>query len=160
VANEAVYQRYSDDGEPSGTAGMPILEVIRKKQLVNVVVVVTRYFGGILLGAGGLVRAYGKAAAGGLEDACGEWVIDLYSCKNSHRISLSGKLQNMLMHEGYLVRDVAYTDDVTFEVLLETLRRDNFEKMLNDLTGGRSDVTYLGKVPVKLDLKGNVLEMG
>jgi uncharacterized YigZ family protein len=160
VANEAVYQRYSDDGEPSGTAGMPILEVIRKKQLMNVVVVVTRYFGGILLGAGGLVRAYGKAAAGGLEDACEIWVKTCIHAKIRIEYHLSGKLQNMLMQEGFLVRDVAYTDDVTFEVLLEEQQRDDFEKMLNDLTGGRSNVTYLGKVPVKLDLKGNVLEMG
>ncbi|MGI6085601.1 MAG: IMPACT family protein, partial [Acetivibrionales bacterium] len=69
VETDSLYQRYSDDGEPQGTAGLPILDVIRKKNLQNVVVVVTRYFGGILLGAGGLVRAYGKACAGGLENA-------------------------------------------------------------------------------------------
>ncbi|MTI81913.1 MAG: YigZ family protein [Firmicutes bacterium] len=68
VINEQI-QRYSDDGEPSGTAGKPILEVINRKGLVKTVLVVTRYFGGIMLGAGGLVRAYSEAAVKGVETA-------------------------------------------------------------------------------------------
>ncbi|MDD4297100.1 MAG: YigZ family protein, partial [Ruminiclostridium sp.] len=69
IDGDTTIQRFSDDGEPSGTAGLPILEIIRKKDLSNVLVVVIRYFGGILLGASGLARAYGKAAAAGIMDA-------------------------------------------------------------------------------------------
>ncbi len=62
-------QRYSDDGEPQGTAGIPVLEVIKKNDLTDVAVVVTRYFGGILLGGGGLIRAYSKGASSAIEEA-------------------------------------------------------------------------------------------
>ena len=69
VGENGLTQRFSDDGEPSGTAGMPILDVIKQKGLTNTLIVVTRYFGGILLGAGGLVRAYSKAAASAVDCA-------------------------------------------------------------------------------------------
>jgi len=69
ISGENIIQRFSDDGEPSGTAGMPVLEVIKRMELKDLVVVVTRYFGGILLGASGLVRAYSKSAALGIEAA-------------------------------------------------------------------------------------------
>ena len=69
IGVDKLIQKYSDDGEPSGTAGIPILEVLRKKDLTNCLVISTRYFGGILLGAGGLVRAYTKSTVGALEES-------------------------------------------------------------------------------------------
>ena len=98
-------QRYSDDGEPQGTAGIPTLEVIKKEDLRDVVVVVTRYFGGVKLGAGGLVRAYTNAAK----------VIEKVMYKEV-RIKIDynqlGKVQNEIMNMNYFVKDTIYEDNV------------------------------------------------
>ena len=99
-------QRYSDDGEPQGTAGIPTLEVIKKEDLRDVVVVVTRYFGGVKLGAGGLVRAYTKGAKIGIEKVMYKEV----------RIKIDynqlGKVQNEIMNMNYFVKDTIYEDNV------------------------------------------------
>ena len=105
-------QRYSDDGEPQGTAGIPTLEVIKKEDLRDVVVVVTRYFGGIKLGAGGLVRAYTKGAKAGIDAAK---VIEKVMYKEV-RIKIDynqlGKVQNEIMNMNYFVKDTIYEDIV------------------------------------------------
>lgn len=105
-------QRYSDDGEPQGTAGIPTLEVIKKEDLRDVVVVVTRYFGGVKLGAGGLVRAYTKGAKIGIDAAK---VIEKVMYKEV-RIKIDynqlGKVQNEIMNMNYFVKDTIYEDNV------------------------------------------------
>jgi len=98
-------QRFSDDGEPSGTAGMPVLNLIKLENLKNVVVVVTRYFGGILLGAGGLARAYSKTAKIGIDSAI---IVDktLYCDVNVEiDYTLLGKLENELSKNNYLINN-------------------------------------------------------
>ena len=105
-------QRYSDDGEPQGTAGIPTLEVIKKEDLRDVVVVVTRYFGGIKLGAGGLVRAYTKGAKVGIEAA---QIIEKVKYKEvgiTIDYNQIGKVQNEIMNMGYTIKDTLYTDKV------------------------------------------------
>ena len=102
-------QRYSDDGEPQGTAGIPTLEVIKKEDLRDVVVVVTRYFGGIKLGAGGLVRAYTKGAKVGIEAA---QIIEKVKYKEvgiTIDYNQIGKVQNEIMNMGYTIKDTLYT---------------------------------------------------
>ena len=105
-------QWYSDDGEPQGTAGIPTLEVIKKEDLRDVVVVVTRYFGGVKLGAGGLVRAYTKGAKIGIDAAK---VIEKVMYKEV-RIKIDynqlGKVQNEIMNMNYFVKDTIYEDNV------------------------------------------------
>ena len=105
-------QRYSDDGEPQGTAGIPTLEVIKKEDLRDVVVVVTRYFGGVKLGAGGLVRAYTKGAKIGIDAAK---VIEKVMYREV-RIKIDynqlGKVQNEIMNMNYFVKDIIYEDNV------------------------------------------------
>ncbi|SCG83576.1 IMPACT family member yvyE [Proteiniborus sp. DW1] len=133
-------QRYSDDGEPSGTAGIPVLEVIKKEDLRNVVVVVTRYFGGIKLGAGGLVRAYTKGAKIGLEAGL---IVDkvLYK-KMKFRIdyTLYGKVENELLRLEYIISDVIYDDAVNLIILCETENTANLINLLTELTSSR--MTY------------------
>ncbi len=110
-------QRFSDDGEPSGTAGMPVLSLIKLEDLKNVVVVVTRYFGGILLGAGGLARAYSKAAKIGIESAI---IVDkiLYSDVNVEiDYTLLGKLENELSKNNYLIKNKIFNEKVCLEIL-------------------------------------------
>ena len=160
IEGESVYQRYSDDGEPQGTAGLPILDVIRRQHLVNVVIVVTRYFGGILLGAGGLVRAYGKAAAGGINESR---VISVRACteiKIRIEYHLSGKLQNLLLNDQILIHDIDYAELVTFTVLVDDDQKEAFHEKINDLTGGKPDITIVGLKSVKHDELGNVLQVG
>lgn len=121
-------QRYSDDGEPQGTAGIPTLEVIKKEDLRDVVVVVTRYFGGIKLGAGGLVRAYTKGAKVGIEAAK---VIEKVMYKEI-RIKIDynqlGKVQNEIMNMNYFVKDTIYEDNV--EIIVYSRLEE--EKLLID----------------------------
>ena len=114
VIDENNIFRYSDDGEPGGTAGMPVLDAIRKSGIVDVIVVVTRYFGGTLLGTGGLVHAYGASAKKGLEESgiIIRTMCDIISVKVSYE--LSGKLQYKFASEGYMLEDTLYENDVTF----------------------------------------------
>ncbi len=158
VESDALYQRYSDDGEPQGTAGLPILEVIRKRELQNVVVVVTRYFGGILLGAGGLIRAYGKACAGSLENAGEIWVKPCLEIKIPIEYHLSGRMQNMLINEGFILGSTDYTDEVTFTVYTPKDRLEFLEKQIRDITGGILRLEAIGDKSIRLDMSGKVLE--
>lgn len=157
VEGDTTYQRYSDDGEPAGTAGIPILEVIKKRQLVNVAIVVVRYFGGILLGAGGLVRAYGKAAAGGVLNAQEVRVRTCVEAKIHVQYHLSGKLQNMLMNEGFILGGTDYSDLVAFTVLITEDQKNNLEEKVNEITGGKACIAYCGDKRVRIDESDRVL---
>ena len=118
IIREGNYMRYSDDGEPQGTAGMPILDVLRRENITNVCCVVTRYFGGVLLGTGGLVRAYTKSAQLGLEAAginqMSRYSVLLITCP----YSLLGVVQNILPEHDCVVEETDYAADVTLTVTL------------------------------------------
>lgn len=131
-------QKASDDGEPSGTAGKPILEVIKHRGLKNTAVVVTRYFGGIMLGAGGLVRAYTDGAVAGI-DAAGPIV------KTLHReivvdvdYTWYGKLENELRGRGIRVGGVDFTDRVRVRCLPVAGEADRFQAWIVDVTQGQA----------------------
>ncbi|MFD5824990.1 YigZ family protein [Lentzea sp. NPDC060358] len=141
-------QRSSDDGEPAGTAGVPMLEVLTRRELVDTAVVVTRYYGGIKLGAGGLVRAYGRAVSEAI-DFLGTLT------RERHETLLlaadhdqAGKLENALRAAGYHVADAEYGHDVTFTV--HTKDPGEFEVWLAAQTGGA--VTAIRGEPVDVDL--------
>lgn len=129
-------QRFSDDGEPSGTAGIPVLEVIKKENLRNVVVVVTRYFGGTKLGAGGLIRAYTRGAKIGLDS--GNMVDMILHAKIKIRIdyTLYGKVENYLINENYIVDESVFDDGVNIFVYIEDSKIEDFTKIITDLTNG------------------------
>lgn len=133
-------QRYSDDGEPQGTAGIPTLEVIKKEDLRDVVVVVTRYFGGIKLGAGGLVRAYTKGSKIGLEAAK---IIDKVMYQEV-RIKIDynqlGKVQNEIMNMGYFIKDTVYEDNVVIIVYSKFDEIESLVDKINDLTSATADI--------------------
>ena len=134
-------QRYSDDGEPQGTAGIPTLEVIKKEDLRNVVVVVTRYFGGIKLGAGGLVRAYTKGAKIGLEAAK---IVEKKPFTEIHisvDYTLLGKIQNELSNREFTVKDIEYTDSVNIIVYCEAERIDELKSLITETTSGTAIIS-------------------
>ncbi len=158
IDSDALYQRYSDDGEPQGTAGLPMLDIIRKKGLQNVVVVVTRYFGGILLGAGGLVRAYGKACAGGLEDAGEIFVKPCFKFNIPIEYHLSGKIQSMFLNEGFVIANTEYTHEVTYTIYSPAEKKDLLVNKIREITGGVFRMEEAGTENIYIDNKGNVLE--
>ncbi|MBR2029678.1 MAG: YigZ family protein [Clostridia bacterium] len=129
-------QKFSDDGEPQGTAGMPILNAIKGKQLHNVAVVVTRYFGGIKLGAGGLVRAYGKAASNVLEEAEKVQFLqcDLFKVKCDY--SYVSSVESTAFAFGKIAEREYYAD-VTYKIIVPIAKSNDFEKKLIDVTQGR-----------------------
>ncbi len=158
VETDALYQRYSDDGEPQGTAGLPILDVIRKKELQNVVVVVTRYFGGIMLGAGGLVRAYSKACAGGLNDAGEVWVKTCHEIKIPIEYHLSGKLQNMLINEDFIIADTDYGEEVLYTIYSPPEKKEFLEQQIQEITSGVLRIEVIGTKEIRLDTNGKVIQ--
>ncbi len=126
-------QRSSDDGEPSGTAGLPMLEVLRKNNLTEVAVVVTRYFGGIKLGAGGLVRAYTNSVVQGIEEAgLAEKVLMgryAFSCGADE----AGKILNTLYTQSiFSIGDIDYGERVTFNLLMPVTSYNEAEEWLTD----------------------------
>jgi uncharacterized YigZ family protein len=130
-------QRYSDDGEPAGTAGLPVLEIIKREELSNIVVVVTRYFGGILLGTGGLVHAYSKSAKLGIEEAN---PIDMVLCqevKISCDYSLLGKVQSEVLNLGFKNLGTQYSDIVTVDALVPQHCVKKFTDNMIDKTNGK-----------------------
>ncbi|MBT2730634.1 YigZ family protein [Bacillus sp. ISL-75] len=134
-------QKANDDGEPSGTAGVPILEVLKKRKLKDTVVVVTRYFGGIKLGAGGLIRAYGKATSEGL-DAVG--IVERRLMRVCHvKIDYSwlGKIENELRSSIYILKDIQYQENVEIEVFVEEENQPAFTEWMIEMTNGQADIT-------------------
>ena len=134
-------QRYSDDGEPQGTAGIPTLEVIKKEDLRDVVVVVTRYFGGIKLGAGGLVRAYTKGAKVGIEAA---QIIEKVKYKEvgiTIDYNQIGKVQNEIMNMGYTIKDTLYTDKVQIIVYSREEDAQSLKSKMTDITSGTAELS-------------------
>ncbi|WP_336990190.1 YigZ family protein [Bacillus infantis] len=130
-------QKANDDGEPSGTAGVPILEVLKKKQLKDTVAVVTRYFGGIKLGAGGLIRAYGKSASEGINAAgiVTRKLMKILSVKVEY--TWLGKLENELRESVYSIKDIHYLENVEFEVFVEEAGINLFSEWITELTNGQ-----------------------
>ncbi|GAA0863448.1 YigZ family protein [Paraclostridium tenue] len=133
-------QRYSDDGEPQGTAGIPTLEVIKKEDLRDVVVVVTRYFGGIKLGAGGLVRAYTKGAKIGLEAAKIIEKVMYQEVKIKIDYNQLGKVQNEIMNMGYFIKDTIYADNVEIIVYSRKNETECIIEKINDITSATANI--------------------
>lgn len=133
-------QRFSDDGEPQGTAGKPILDVLKGEELRDTAIVVTRYFGGTLLGTGGLVRAYGRSAKEGVIAAEIVEYILMRRYVITIAYTLVGKIQYLLAENGYITEDEVYTEDVTLHVLVEEDQCDFFEKQIIEHTRAEADI--------------------
>ena len=126
----------SDDGEPQGTAGAPIVQMLVKEEITNIAVVVTRFFGGIKLGTGGLVRAYTSSAKLGLTSAGICRVIDMTVLKLRLDYSFLSKVQNVSQNEPFDIREIEYTDAVTMNIALEPENSDHVKSLLADISAG------------------------
>lgn len=136
-------ERMSDDGEPSGTAGAPILEILRGENLQNVLVVVTRYFGGILLGTGGLVRAYSTVAKNAVASV--EKVV-MKLC-NEYEVKTDYNYLNILTHyfkkQAITVRDTNFTDNISFRIIVETVLAEQILKDIEEKTARTATVDLI-----------------
>ncbi len=137
---EGNIKRYSDDGEPSGTAGMPVLDVIIKNEICDVCVVVTRYFGGVLLGTGGLVRAYSQAAKLALEAGGVILMENCAVCSLNCTYNQYGKVASIVAEHSSGTDDVIYGADVTIKFHIKPSNIPAIEKKLADATAGEAQI--------------------
>ncbi len=133
---EGNIKRYSDDGEPSGTAGMPVLDVIVKNEIFDVVVVVTRYFGGVLLGTGGLVRAYSHGSKIAVEAAKPVIMQNCLVCETRCAYNQYGKVSSLIMGLGADVDDTVFESDVLVKFHIKPDLLGTLNKKLADATSG------------------------
>lgn len=146
IGTERVLERCSDDGEPSGTAGKPMLEVLTGQGLYNVVAVVTRYFGGTLLGTGGLVRAYTKSTQAGIDASV--VVKKELGCmlKVECDYSFIGKVQYLAATEGVHIADTEYTDHVIVKLMVPDQKVAQMKSKLTEASNGAAKLTEGGQV--------------
>ncbi|MFE4140616.1 YigZ family protein [Peribacillus sp. YIM B13472] len=141
IGEQDQIQKALDDGEPSGTAGVPILEVLKKKELKDTAVVVTRYFGGIKLGAGGLIRAYSKATSEGI-NTTGVVVRKLMRViSTTVDYTWLGKLENELRSSIYQIKEIQYLDQVNILVYVEEPQKETYTAWITELTNGQGNIT-------------------
>ncbi|SHK04503.1 uncharacterized protein, YigZ family [Hathewaya proteolytica DSM 3090] len=145
-------QRYSDDGEPKGTGGIPVLEVLKRNNLTDVVVVVTRYFGGVLLGASNLTRAYSNGASLALKATEIVEKVRGFTVRMEFDYDLLGKIQYTFEKNQWHIEDTAYTDKVAITVNIEKHSRADLENTVKDLT--------MGKVTIEIDEEQYFFKMG
>jgi uncharacterized YigZ family protein len=145
ILNDGLTARYSDDGEPQGTAGMPVLDAIRKSKITDACVVVTRYFGGTLLGAGGLVRAYSKAAHDALV-AAGTLVYERFSeilisiSYSDYQKYISESVQYVIITD-----NCDFSDAVNLKIAVKSIEKENFIKMIKELSAGKANIEVCGE---------------
>lgn len=137
-ANNEV-QRFSDDGEPQGTAGKPILEVLLNKNVHNTLILVTRYFGGTLLGTGGLIRAYGQAALEGLKDAKIEEVFEGVAFELSVDYESIGKIKYNMVQFGVGDAEEEYGEEVILKIQMKKADFEKFKTSVIDATSGKAE---------------------
>ncbi|WP_339227316.1 YigZ family protein [Oceanobacillus sp. FSL K6-2867] len=153
-------QKANDDGEPSGTAGVPMLEVLKKQHLKDTAVVVTRYFGGIKLGAGGLIRAYGGTTSQAIK-ATGVVRRELmqgFSIMVDY--TLLGKVENELRNSPHQLENINYMENVEFIVFVKKDEAEAFQKWIIDLTNDQAKIKTVDQKYIEIDVTSAETENG
>ena len=143
-------QRYSDDGEPHGTAGTHVLNILLKSQLYDIIVIVVRYFGGILLGTGGLVRAYTKSCQLAVDNAD---IISIYPCQKiliTFNYSLYKSIQTLISKYHHRILNQSYDSDISLEIAIHEASFDNFVENLLEISCGQVKIDKLDIVETSL----------
>lgn len=153
IGKKSELQRFSDDKEPQGTAGKPILEVLLANNVSNTLIVVTRYFGGILLGTGGLVRAYSSAASHALKASCVCPVINAVNAKISCDYSFSGKIKYLLEQTAketgnVCINNTEYGAGVVYDITCEITLFDALAKKITEAASAKAAIETTGEVSV------------
>lgn len=153
------HQWASDDGEPQGTSGMPVLKLITAEGLTNVAVVITRYFGGIKLGTGGLARAYTHAAKLGIEAAGICDVTESSLLKYSFDYTYLSKITNYASEMGFEITDIEYTDSVSAVLSCPKESTERLKSAVSDLTSGRAELLNEAETKGRYKTSRNGLEL-
>ncbi|RKL68320.1 YigZ family protein [Salipaludibacillus neizhouensis] len=145
IGEQDLIQKANDDGEPSGTAGVPMLEVLKQRKLKDIVVVVTRYFGGIKLGAGGLIRAYGSATSEGINTTgvVERQLMSIYS--STFDYTLLGKVENEIRSSQFKLKTIDYLEQVTLEAFVKDGDEESFQEWMQNLTNGQATIQQVGQ---------------
>lgn len=148
IGTHGEIMRSSDDGEPSKTAGIPMLEVLKKNNITNTLAITTRYFGGIKLGAGGLVRAYSKSVSDAIKKAnfIEIRILKQYQLKSTY--SYHTIVENLLKEKTNLL-DIIYSDIITY---IFAINDESILDKLSDITLGKAEITYQGEISVDVDV--------
>lgn len=137
-AGRQYLQRFSDDGEPSGTSGPPVLDVLRKGNITDTIIVVTRYFGGTLLGTGGLVKAYGASASGVMREA---GLTEMIPARLYH-ISFPYRFVDIIQHRlecmNYTIESQNFSADVSFTCRVPAAEQEGFVRMIEEISSGQA----------------------
>ena len=155
VGPEMNIQKANDDGEPSGTAGIPMLEILKKQEIHNVCVVVTRYFGGIKLGAGGLIRAYSGAVRDVIYDIGRVELREAIPVTVTLDYDQTGKFEYELAPTTFLLREQFYTDKVSYQIDVVKNEYDAFIDFLNRITSGNYDLKQEDLKLLPFDIETN-----
>lgn len=152
IGDQMNIQKANDDGEPSGTAGVPMLDILKKLEIHNAAVVVTRYFGGIKLGGGGLIRAYSGAVRDVIYDIGRVAMRPAIPTTVTITYDLTGKFEYELASTPYLLRETNYTDKVSYHIDVVKTDYDQFIDFLNRNTSGNNDLIENEVVRLPFDI--------
>ena len=139
IGNNQEIQKYSDDGEPSKTAGYPMMEVLKKHNLTNVLCVTIRYFGGIKLGAGGLVRAYTKSAAGSVSESRFTHLENYTEVQMIVNFDQIGNVEKYI-RDNFQLTNTTYTDSVNYSIVLKSSTLEDFKTRITNLSKGQAEI--------------------
>lgn len=145
ILNNDQIKKYSDDGEPQGTGGIPVLDVLQKENLTDVCVVVTRYFGGIMLGGGGLVRAYSKGAKTAIDAS---EIVEMHLCykvKLNIDYNLFGKLNHILPNYNSKILKQDFNENIDIDILIYHHDYQNFCSYIKEISNGQVEVFIIGQ---------------
>lgn len=159
ITNNGISMRYSDDGEPQGTAGPPVLEVLKRENLNDVAVVVTRYFGGILLGAGGLVRAYSASCKQGID--AGIKVRREEGCSFEIRLDydMYGKMTNYLQKKNILIKNTEFLENIKMEIICLKSDLENIKCDIMEMMNGKNIIEIKDEFLCFVDDEGMLMEV-
>lgn len=152
IGDKHQIQKANDDGEPSGTAGVPMLEALKKNDVHNTLVIVTRYFGGIKLGTGGLIRAYQGGVADALKAAGKVIIKNAYLYHVTLSYESTGKFEHSIADHPYVITDTAYTDKVTYTIQVTAEDKVAFEAFLTETTQGTAQFTIAEEMMLPFDI--------
>ena len=144
IGKDDQIQRSSDDGEPSGTGGRPVLEIIKKEDLHNIMVIIIRYFGGILLGTGGLTKAYSKSAAMALKEGLVIEKIPAFKYLITFDYSLGTAVENWLSRKGFMMEEKNFGEFISFSFLVPNYYAGSINDELQNLSNGTINLLNLG----------------
>lgn len=146
-------QKANDDGEPSGTAGVPMLEVLKQMELKDTVVVVTRYYGGVKLGAGGLIRAYGSSTSEAIRQTGVVKRQRMQGFNITVDYTLLGKIENEIRNSDYLLEEITYLEHVVCSVFAQIDQVDEFTEWITNLSNGQAKIETAKQAFIELDVE-------